>query len=231
MHVGTTQRDDEGTRASKLADSKLVITADGLTLSDGTLSIRGDFARLLPRIKPSNLAHELIVRAARVKGADHPVVVDATAGLGEDSFLLAAAGFSVRLHEDNPAIAALLRDALERASADTRLAPIVARMELHEIDSLVALRELPFEPDVVLLDPMFPARSKSASVKKKLQLLQGIEQPCADEDALFDAALAARPRKIVVKRPVKGPQLAGRKPDYSLDGKAIRFDCYVVPRP
>ena len=212
-------------------DPTLAVTADGLALSDGMLSIRGDFARLLPRIKPANLSRELVVRAAHVKGADEPLtLVDATAGLGDDSFLLAAAGFDVRLHESNPVIAALLRDALERAAHDERLAPIVAHMELCEVDSIVALRELPHTPDVVLLDPMFPARSKSAAVKKKLQLLQQVEQPCADEGALLDAALAARPRKVIVKRPAKGPQLAGRKPDYSLAGKAIRFDCYVVPR-
>ena len=206
----------------------LVSTEQGIALTDGTLSIRGDFSRLLPRVKPTNLAHELAVRAARVKGVECPKVVDATAGLGEDSFLLAAAGFDVRLHESNPTIAALLRDALERAAGDERLAPIVAHMELHEVDSFVALRELPFQPDVVLLDPMFPARSKSAAVKKKLQLLQQVEQPCANEEALLDAALAAHPRKVIVKRPAKGPLLANRKPNYSLAGKAIRFDCYVL---
>ncbi|MBQ4243593.1 MAG: class I SAM-dependent methyltransferase, partial [Clostridia bacterium] len=36
------------------------------------------------------------------------------------------------------------------------------------------------------------------------------------------------PHKIVIKRPLKGPFLAGRKPDYSLQGKAIRYDCIVL---
>ena len=66
-----------------------------------------------------------------------------------------------------------------------------------------------------------------AAAKKKLQMLQRLEQPCDDENALLEAAFAAQPRKIVVKRPVKGPHLANRKPSYSLSGKAIRYDVYV----
>ncbi|MBR3181084.1 MAG: class I SAM-dependent methyltransferase, partial [Eggerthellaceae bacterium] len=68
------------------------------------------------------------------------------------------------------------------------------------------------------------------AVKKKLQLLQRLEQPCEDEQALLDAAFAAQPRKVIVKRPAKGPYLADRKPDYSLAGKAIRFDCFSIAR-
>ena len=44
----------------------------------------------------------------------------------------------------------------------------------------------------------------------------------------MEAAISAHPRKIVVKRPLKGPWLAGRKPHYSLKGKAIRYDCFVL---
>jgi DNA-3-methyladenine glycosylase I len=84
-------------------------------------------------------------------------------------------------------------------------------------------------PDVVLLDPMFPVRQKSGLIKKKFQLLQKLEQPSADEEAeLLQAALAASPRRIVIKRPLKGPYLAGRQPDYSLCGTAIRYDCILV---
>ena len=77
---------------------------------------------------------------------------------------------------------------------------------------------------------MFPERTKSAAVKMKYQLLHHLEQPCADEGALVEAALAARPRKVVIKRPVKGPLLAGVKPSYQLVGKAVRYDVLVPPR-
>ena len=84
-------------------------------------------------------------------------------------------------------------------------------------------------PDVILLDPMFPERQKSALVKKKLQMIQKLETPCEDERALFLAAVSAAPKKLIVKRPPKGPHLADAKPDYAITGKAVRYDCYVMP--
>lgn len=212
-------------------DGSLVMTDAGLTLRCDGLELRGDFTRLLPRLRPNRVGRELLVRAARVKASapdgEPPHAVDATAGLGEDAMLLAAAGFCVRMYERDATIAALLRDALLRARDVDELAPLVARMELVEGNSVLALPELAGWPDVVLLDPMFPARHKSAAIKKKLQVLQRLERPCEDEAALVEAALAARPRKVVIKRPAKGPCLAGVKPSYSLRGKAIRYDCLV----
>ena len=159
----------------------------------GKMELRGEYARMLPRLRPDRLAHELLVRAAKVKPAgDRPLrAVDATAGLGEDALLLAAAGFSVRLFERNAVIAALLRDAMERASLIPELAETVSRMRVSEADSVDALRSLDFEPDVVLLDPMFPQKGKDAAAKKKLQMLQQLECPCDDEEALFEATIAA----------------------------------------
>lgn len=204
--------------------------ADGLALVGEGMVLRADFSRLLPRLRSDRLSRELLVRAARVRGVEAPTAVDATAGLGEDSLLLAAAGFSVRLYEKDQVIAALLRDALERAVALPELADVVARMELLEEDSVEALPHLDFSPDVVLLDPMFPERTKSAAVKKKFQLLHHLERPCENEGELLDAALAACPRKIVIKRPPKGPVLAGVKPSYQVTGKAVRYDVIVPPR-
>ena len=204
--------------------------AEGLALVGDGMMLRADFTRLLPRLRPDRLGRELLVRAARVRGVEGPTAIDATAGLGEDSLLLAAAGFRVTMFEKDPVIAALLRDALERASATAELAGVVARMELVEGDSVAGLRGLGFSPDVVFLDPMFPERTKSAAVKKKFQLLHHLERPCDNEDELLAAALAVRPRKVVIKRPPKGPYLAGAKPSHSLAGKAVRYDVIVPPR-
>lgn len=194
------------------------------------MELRGDFTRMLPRLRQGRLQQELLVRAARVRGAEAPTAVDCTAGLGEDSLLLAAAGFCVTLFERDEAICALLADAIARAAEDPQLAEVVGRMTLVGGDSIEGLAELGFTPDVVYLDPMFPARTKSAAVKKKFQLLHHLEQPCEEEDALVAAALAAGPRKVVIKRPAKGPQLAGMKPSYSIAGKAVRYDVLVPPR-
>lgn len=197
--------------------------------ADGQV-LKGDFTRMLPRLKAGNLSKELLVRAARIKGAsDSLTAVDATAGLGEDSLLLAAAGFQVTLYERNPVVYELLRDALRRAASEPELADIAARMTVIHGDSIQGMKKLETTPDVILLDPMFPARQKSALVKKKLQTIQKLELPCLDEEELIFAAMGARPKKLIVKRPPKGPWLAGIKPDHSIEGKAVRYDCFVSP--
>lgn len=202
--------------------------AGGLYLTDSKLKLRADFADMIPRLKKGVLDTELLVKAARIKKADHPLTaVDATAGFGEDSLLLAAAGFSVRLYEKNPVIASLLEDALSRAAEIPELKEAVGRMRLAGTDSIEAMYALTEPPDVVYLDPMFPKRRKSALIKKKFQLLQQLETPCGNEIELFEAALSARPRKIVVKRPAKGAYLAGRTPSHSFSGKAVRYDVYL----
>lgn len=204
--------------------------AAGLALAGDGMELTCDLARLLPRLRPDRLGRELLVRAARVRGVAAPTAVDATAGLGEDSLLLAAAGFTVTMYEKDPVIAALLQDALDRAANEPQLSAIVERMTLVEGDSVAALRAMGAAPDVVFLDPMFPERTKSAAVKKKFQLLHRLERPCEDERELLDAALAAGPRKVVIKRPPKGPCLAGVRPSHAVAGKAVRYDVIVPPR-
>lgn len=207
----------------------LRLDADGLALVSGDQTLRGDFSHMLPRLK-HGLSQELLVRAARIKTADGPLTaVDATAGLGEDSLLLAAAGFHVTLYERNPVIFELLRDAVCRAAQQPELAEIVSRMSLIHGDSIAGMAGLETPPDVVLLDPMFPERQKSALVKKKLQMIQKLEVPCLDERALLLAAMRAAPQKLIVKRPPKGPYLADLKSDHSIAGKAVRFDVFVSP--
>ena len=124
--------------------------------------------------------------------------------------------------------AAFLSDTLRRAAAVPELAEAVGRMHFTQGDSIRAMRQLSFTPDVVVLDPMFPERTKSAQVRKKFQLIHQLEAPCGDEAELMDAARAAGSRRIVVKRPLKGPFLADVKPSYSLKGKAVRYDCIVL---
>lgn len=201
---------------------------EGLSLRGNGLCYLGDLTGLRDRIVPSRIRSESLVRAAKIKDTEREwTAIDATAGLGEDSLLLAAAGFHVTMFEYNPFIAVLLEDSLARAASDPLLSPVVARMELRCGDSIAALPKFLPSPDVILLDPMFPERKKSALIKKKFQLLHRLEMPCANESQLLDAAIAAQPHKILVKRPQKGPLLDGRKPSYSIEGSAVRYDIYV----
>ena len=215
----------------ELSDSpgdELTLTVDenGVSLTGYGLSVRGDFTQMLYRISNGRLYHEMLVKMAKSK-SEHPVAVDATAGMGEDALLLAAAGYEVILFEQDAVIAALLRDTLERGSHHPALRDIIGRMKLIEGDSIKLLPTSVRDPDVVYLDPMFPERRKSGLINKKLQLFQKLEQPCMREEELLDAALSVHPKKIIIKRPLKGAYLAGRKPGYSVKGKAIRYDCIV----
>ncbi|SFR75361.1 class I SAM-dependent methyltransferase [[Clostridium] aminophilum] len=216
-----------------------------------------DWRRMLPRLRYHNLSHEMLVKAAKATklaaaeaaasddcgpaaapetdDCARPWAFDCTAGMGEDSLILAAAGFRVTFCEYNPVVAEHLRECLKNALEDDenpQLRAIASRMELMEGDSVEIMKRLFSEenaprPDLILLDPMFPERKKSSLVKKKLQLIQQLEKPCADEETLLKTAMAAGAGRIIVKRPVKGPYLAGVKPSYSLSGKVIRYDCIV----
>ena len=205
----------------------LQLDENGLSLISDNMKLYGDYSKMGRRLKQNNLNNEILIHAVKIKGRkDNLVVLDATAGLGEDSILLAAYGYAVNLYENNPIIAELLKDAIDRAKQIPELKEIVDRMKVFEEDSIIAMQNLDYEPDVILLDPMFPKRTKSALIKKKFQILHKIETPCTNEKELLDSAIKANPKKVVIKRPLKGEYLAGVKPNYSIKGKAIRYDCF-----
>ena len=199
-----------------------------LWLTDGNLRFCADLTAMIPRVKRGAVGTELVVRASRLKDmSGSPTLIDAAAGLGNDGLLLAAAGFKVTLCEYNPVIAELLTDSLRRAAEVPALASAVSNITVRTGDSIPFMKESGVRPDVIYLDPMFPESGKNALIKKKFQLLRQLELPCSNEEELLEAAIAAGPHKIVIKRPIKGPYLAGRKPSYSIEGKAVRYDCLV----
>ena len=200
----------------------------GVSLSGFGLTYQGDFAEtMMHRVTNGRLQHEMLVKAASSEKEGRKAI-DATAGMGEDAFLLAAQGYEVTLYEQNPVVAALLKDAIRRAKKNQILKDIAGRMKVVEADSVECMSKLLDPVDVIYLDPMFPARQKSSLINKKLQLIQKLEPPCSEETDLFDAALKVGPSRIIVKRPLKSEYLAGREPSYTLKGKAIRYDCYVL---
>ncbi len=215
---------------SKIRGLSLFFANGTLSLTDGMMELCGDFSELKKRVKNgmSVLRRESLVKAAMIKGNTNGVTVfDATAGLGEDSFILAASGFNVVLFEKNNVIFELLQNAYERGVKDSEISPILGRMTLIKGDSTQMLQLAEVRPDVVFLDPMFPQRRKSGKIKKKFQLLQQLEEPCVSEKDLIDAAIDAKPVKIIIKRPENGEFLAGIRPSYSIKGETIRYDCIV----
>lgn len=156
-------------------------------------------------------------------------VLDATAGLGQDAFVLASLGCTVTLFERNPVIHALLADGLMRASLNVDCAAIVERMKLKHGSSLKWLESAgPDSADVIYLDPMFPHRDKSALVKKEMQVFRTVVGDDDDSEALLRAALECATYRVVVKRPRKAPVIAGPEPATRVEGKSSRYDVYPL---
>lgn len=176
---------------------------------------------------------QMIAKAVGLSAHVYPTVLDMTAGLGRDAFVLASLGARVLLSERSAIVHALLVDGLERAQQqaflDPELQAIFARMSLLPCsDSRVAKwpDNLP-DIDVVYLDPMFPSRDKSADVKKDMRAFHDLVGQDLDADDLLDRALGLARYRVVVKRPRKAPFLADKKPSYQLEGKSSRFDIYT----
>lgn len=177
---------------------------------------------------------QLIARACGFSGGVTPSVVDATAGLGRDAFVLASLGAEVLLVERVAAIAALLEDGLSRAMADPDTLPIASRMRLahgdaaRELGALVAASGV--APQVIHLDPMFPHRDKSALVKKEMRLFRTLAGDDGDAPRLLEAALDVASHRVVVKRPRKAQPIEGPAPRHVIEGKTSRYDLYVHRR-
>ncbi len=167
-----------------------------------------------------------IAKAVGIKGAFKPQIIDATAGLGRDSFVFATLGCKVTMVERSPVVAALLEDGLLRAQQDPEIGGWVKdRMSLvHQAGSQWLSQAT---ADVVYLDPMFPHKQKSALVKKEMRVFQHLVGPDMDADSLLPVALGAAKYRVVVKRPDYAPWLNNQKPSMSIETKKNRFDVYV----
>ncbi len=211
----------------------LYLTADskGLALCRAgrpPVSMRAEFLRGAQGFRIARQGHqrEAIARACGIGAGSCPRVVDATAGLGRDAFVLAATGAQLTLLERSPVVYALLIDGLRRAGSGGAI-DIVSRMTPLHADATQWLRDHGANdaPDTVYLDPMYAGRRRAAA-GKELTLLQAlVGQPESDAD-LFEAARATARERVVVKRHRRAPALAGVAPDYQLTGRSTRFDIY-----
>lgn len=202
--------------------------SDGLSLRLAASSsvLRIDFAAGALDYRRQHGGSEAIVRAMGFKAGQPQRVVDATAGLGRDAFILAAHGAEVVLLERQPLQAVLLADALRRG-LNSGNAAICQRMRLLHGSAQQLLGQWASErPAVVYLDPMFPHRRKSALVKQEMQWLQQLAGADEDADALLLPARQLALQRVVVKRPDDAPPLAGIKPSGAVASRGHRFDIY-----
>ncbi len=169
---------------------------------------------------------QALARAVGMKAGRTPAVVDATAGLGRDAFLLASLGARVTLIERCQPVHAALTAALERARSHDETRDIAARMTVVHGDARFLLPDL--EPEVVLIDPMHPPRRTRALVKQPMRRLREIVGNDTDARALIETALGAAHNRVVVKWPRKAALPDGLPaPSHRITGKTTRFDVFM----
>ena len=193
---------------------------------DEGLPLAVDFSRgaVNHRWRSKSQSRDLLLRAI---GGTGKKVLDLTAGLATDSFILAGHGCHVTALEKNPVVGILVQDALERGLRDPSISEICSRISFQIGESVAFLAKCEAEFDVAYIDPMFPEKRKSALPKKELQILQilsGVGNLKTDEALV--AGAGRRVRRVVVKRPVDAPALL-RGVSSSIKGRSTRFDIYI----
>ncbi|MDQ8936450.1 class I SAM-dependent methyltransferase [Acinetobacter rudis] len=212
----------------------LCLDQDGLWLSAEGMKMQPDWRGEISRLKRASLKSELLARACQL--AEKPKLIDATAGLGHDSLLMAHLGAEVILVERHPILVTLLEAAKAQATLDPFLADTAERISLVYADSQDYLEQRVREQqevDVVYLDPMFPQRDqnsnkKQALVKKQMQLLHLLLADDGQMDLGEQLLAPARQiaKRVVVKRPRLAVHLDDVTPDHQWLGDACRFDAY-----
>jgi len=209
--------------------------------NDKNIAIHVDFVSgdLAHRQQYGGGRGQSIAKAIGLKqGTPPPSVLDATAGLAKDAFVLACLGCSMMLLERSPVIVELINDAIDRASDNENFKLILETgfkvINQSSIEYLTELSDttLPdvIYPDVIYLDPMYPDRKKTASVKKNMQILQKLLGKDEDTQDLLEAALKIAKKRVVVKRPKGAENLSELKPTYAVESKKTRYDIYIVQK-
>lgn len=171
---------------------------------------------------------QALPKAVGMKGGINPMVVDATAGLGRDAFLLASLGAEVTLIERSPDMHKLLEGGLARArEAGGVAADTINRMTLLYGDAKDLLPTL--APEVILVDPMHPPRNKTALVKNEMRLIREIVGTDEDSVELMTLALTTASKRVVLKWPQRAKPMEGiRPPSHQISGKSTRYDVFML---
>ena len=174
--------------------------------------------------------NELIAKAIGMQSKQKLSVLDATAGLGRDAFILATLGCDVIMCERSPVVYEALRDGLIRAAHADWFRDLSLKLIHQDAFHYLSTIDKNYYPDVIYIDPMFPARKKSALVKKEMRLLRAIVGDDLDSEKLLLTALRIAKKRVVVKRARLAPAISDQKPDVLYEGKSSRFDVYFTQK-
>lgn len=220
-----------------LENSALIhISAQGISLQisshtkEKPIFIDFSSGKMQYRRQNSGTRKEAIARAVGLKSGQEINILDCTAGLGGDGFILASLGANVTMLERNPLIHLLLEDALERASKNPSLIETIGRMKLINADSIQLLKNISESPDVIYMDPMFPDKTKTALNKKEMRLFREIAGADDDINILLKNAIKVAKKRVVIKRPRNSSYVNNAAPDFAIEGKSSRFDVYITAK-
>ncbi|MBA57785.1 MAG: hypothetical protein CMQ40_01290 [Gammaproteobacteria bacterium] len=183
--------------------------------------------KFLERLSAAGKRSELIAKAVGI--SDKKKVVDCTAGMGRDGFLLAFLGCQVTLVERSLVIFVLLKEALEAAAQEPDLKKVVDRISIHHCDARMYLKANNTW-DTIYLDPMFPRRKTSRLPKGEMQYLQRFLEGDNTADSLIGKAFEADYKNLVIKRPRKISLSLGNEPNKTYFNNKIQYDVFYGPK-
>lgn len=220
-------------------DLQLLFHDDSIELYDRQLqtSITIDFlkGKFAHRQQFGGGRGQAIAKAMGLKSGITPSILDTTAGLAGDAFVLATLGCPVIMIERSPVIFCLIENAIERASLNENFQTILNQgFEAVNFDANDYIRQQSETntpaPDVIYIDPMYPERKKSALVKKEMQILQRLHGKDSNAASLLENALLYAGKRVVVKRPIHANPVSQRTPDTCIKSKKTRYDIYTIKK-
>lgn len=220
-------------------DLQLIFHDDLVELYDRQLntSISIDFLKgpLAHRQQFGGGRGQAIAKAIGMRSGVTPSVLDTTAGMAGDAFVLATLGCSITLLERSPIIFALIEDAVQRASLNESFTEILEQGFMivnREANDYIReqIEDGGTPPDVIYIDPMYPQKKKSALVKKDMQILQRLHGADDDSGELLDSAMTYARKRVVVKRPIQAETISEKKPNTCIKSKKTRYDIYTIEK-
>ena len=183
---------------------------------------------ILHRLKYGKGRGQNLAKAVGFKFNKNRTIIDATAGLGYDAFILASLGANVTLIERSEKIYDLLKAAISEAKLyGGEISKIVNRMNLLFGDSKDILPNI--APEVILIDTMYKDRKKSALVKNDMRLVREVVGSDSDHVELINVALNNASKRVVIKQPRYAEPLKDIKAcSHQILGKTIRYDVYIT---